>query len=359
MTELNVYGGQPALIATRLEIERVQASIANSLSLLESQLLPTELLSKPLKRAALAIELPPLTDRLRFLITACDHAAREYFGGEVQVAAGIEKVGLGAALESPAPAVAASLLAAGSLLGLSTNPRVQVTNQIGGALVEAPTTLQVIRHRLESAAADKSTILIEKYEGNKFVVYIPGTQNWSLKRGENPLDLRSNLYAMAKPELAASERAVQLALVQAGAGAGARVVLAGHSQGGIIAANIASKQQPFKVSGVVTFGSPISQHGANLKVPTISLEHNNDIVPGLDLKQNPDGPNWVTVQTEAVIDPESQDSAALQAHELEGYEEITAAADKNSNPGLQRLRKLITSFATGQGKAETFLLRAT
>ena len=82
-------------------------------------------------------------------------------------------------------------------------------------------------------------------------------------------------------------------------------------------------------------------------------------MPKLDLKPNPDASNWVTVQSEAVIDAKSSDSPLVQAHELEGYQEITEAAHKNLNPGLQRLREIITSFANGKGTAETFLLRAT
>ena len=359
MSELIVYGGQPTIIATRLEIERVQSSIASALGLLESQLLPLEILNLPLKRAALAIEIPPVAERLRFLITACEHAASEYFGGEIQVAAGIEKVGSGIAVNSPSPLIATTVLAAGALFGLSANPQVEAISQGSQILVSSPANLETIRARLENTATDKSTIRIESYGENKFLVYIPGTQNWSLKPGENPLDLRSNLYAMAAPELAASERAVRSALVAAGVGAGAKVVLVGHSQGGIIAANIASRKQPFKVAGVLTFGAPVSQQAANLRVPTLSIEHTNDSVPKLDLKPNPDASNWVTVQSEAVIDPKSSDSPLVQAHELEGYQEITEAADKNLNPGLQRLREIITSFANGKGRVETFLLRAT
>jgi predicted alpha/beta hydrolase family esterase len=359
VSELIIYGGQPTIIATRLEIERVQSSIASALDLLESQLLPLDILNHPLKRVALAIEIPPVTERLRFLITACEHAASEYFGGEIQVASGIEKVGVGIALNSPSPLFATAALATSALFGLSANPEVQAISQGRQILVDAPTNLEAIRSRLENTAVDKSTVRIERYEGNKFLVYIPGTQNWSLIPGENPLDLRSNLYAMAAPELAASERAVQSALISAGVAAGAKVVLVGHSQGGIIAANIASRKQPFTVAGVLTFGAPVSQQAAHLRVPTLSIEHTNDSVPKLDLKQNPDASNWVTVQSEALIDPASSDSPLVQAHELEGYQDLTEAADKNPNSGLQRLRDIITNFATGKGKAETFLLRAT
>jgi len=57
--------------------------------------------------------------------------------------------------------------------------------------------------------------LISVHEA-RYVVYIPGTQEWGPKPGTNPFDLTSNLGAISKTGFAGSERAVALAMQQAG-----------------------------------------------------------------------------------------------------------------------------------------------
>jgi pimeloyl-ACP methyl ester carboxylesterase len=107
--------------------------------------------------------------------------------------------------------------------------------------------------------------------------------------------------------LAASERGVQLALAEAiksaGVGATASILLVGHSQGGLIAANIAGNDR--RVKGLVTFGAPISQLADKIKVPTVAIQHKNDIVPKLGLKANPLAENMVTVESFANNHPSS------------------------------------------------------
>jgi pimeloyl-ACP methyl ester carboxylesterase len=183
------------------------------------------------------------------------------------------------------------------------------------------------------------------------VVYIPGTQRWAPKTGTNPFDLTSNLSAISKTGSAGSERAVALAMTQAGIGPDSKVLLVGHSQGGMVAANISTR---FAGSKVLTFGSPLGQLTGKLAAPTLSVEHERDPVPKLDSRPNALAANWVTVRQEfAGADPIAQ-------HEMAGY--LATARDIDEKPvaetGLVRLRQEISGFAgENAGQAYFFELR--
>jgi pimeloyl-ACP methyl ester carboxylesterase len=184
----------------------------------------------------------------------------------------------------------------------------------------------------------------------RYVVYIPGTQSWGPKPGANPFDLTSNLSAISKTGFAGSERAVALAMTQAGINADSKVLLVGHSQGGMVAANISTR---FAGSKVLTFGAPLGQLTDKIKAPTLSVEHNRDPVPKLDSRPNPLAANWVTVRQEIEgVDPITQ-------HEMTGYQATAKAIDAfRAEPALQKLREEISGFAGDEaGQAYIFELQ--
>lgn len=132
----------------------------------------------------------------------------------------------------------------------------------------------------------------------RYIVNIPGTQaeigqlsGWS--NNENSRNWAANLWAVSQGSYATDAQAAWQAMQNAGVPAGAPVVLTGHSQGGIIAANLAADPRfagTYDVAGVVTYGSPIDC--ADLRAespPVLSVQHDNawlqvgDIVPQLDL----------------------------------------------------------------------------
>jgi pimeloyl-ACP methyl ester carboxylesterase len=190
--------------------------------------------------------------------------------------------------------------------------------------------------------------------GRQFVVYVPGTQSAALA-GRMPLDMRSNLKAMATPGLAASERAVLGALGQLGAGRSDSVLLVGHSQGALIASNIAATPQLFRVSGLISIGGPIAHHNFDVSnsanslnpdhraAPTIAIEHLNDPVPALSGRANPLTENLVTVQREIPA------QNLVEAHAMAGYRQTAALADIDADPGLTRLRGLINGQLANLG----------
>jgi pimeloyl-ACP methyl ester carboxylesterase len=191
-----------------------------------------------------------------------------------------------------------------------------------------------------------------------FVAYIPGTQVWAATAGENAFDATSNVAALAGPNLAASERGVEQALAMAGATAGARVLLVGHSQGGIIAGNLATRSgfhffkgpvpnTNFKVVGLLTAGAPIGHLRNQMNVPTMALEHSNDVVPKLDGQLNPNRENWVTATRRL------DGANPLQAHELKRYVETAKLVDEADDPGAAAIRGKILKLTEGTAVAET------
>ncbi len=349
MGDVTVFGGDPGIIATRLEIERVHDSLALARSMLLGELEAADFLTLPIRRIGLALEAQPIIERIGQLQQACLIAAQEYFDGEVQQANRLDAVEM-----AVVPLLAAGLAAIGPQLAPYRNSEISAVAVTVQNKVPSATSLAALLTRLErTAAAATGQVRIEQF-GSRFIVYIPGTQSWLPMAGKNPLDLTSNLQAMAGPGLASSEAAVQKAIVAAGVTAENQVLLVGHSQGGMVAANIASKQQNYKVAGLVTIGSPISQLNQSIRVPTVSLQHTNDIVPKLDLKQNAIGQSWVTFEREAPTQKHDGKPDVLEAHEIGSYRGTALLADENLDPGLARVREQITGFANGQGKATIF-----
>jgi hypothetical protein len=330
------YGGDPAIVATRAEIERIQAGLASVGNILGGEVELTDFLTSPLKRIGLAMELPAVQDRISYLLQALDSAANEYFDGEALVAKELTDLGL-----ISAPIIASGLIGLANEVGLFREHRV-TANQIDRFWRSAPIGLAGLGTRLAQITGE-GQVVIERY-GTNFVAYIPGTQTWSPIGLGNPIDFTSNLQAMKGPGLAASERGVQLALAEAGATATSGILLVGHSQGGMVGANIALKDK--RVKGLVTFGAPISQLADQIKVPTVAIQHKNDIVPKLGLKANPLVENMVIV--ERVLPISTPVAAVLEAHDVSNYAKTAELADESQEIGLKRVREqVLAPFGAG------------
>ena len=107
-------------------------------------------------------------------------------------------------------------------------------------------------------------------------VYIPGT-DFGDKQGElgsigNNLGLGANTSDKPIDELSPYHRMVENAMHQADVMGVDQVVLVGHSQGGAVAYSLANNKEfnsKYKVSSVVTYGSPV----ANLESQREDLQH--------------------------------------------------------------------------------------
>lgn len=129
-------------------------------------------------------------------------------------------------------------------------------------------------------------------------VILRGTESWDAGSGM-PQDMLTNTEAVAGMNTGPA-RAVQAALESMKVDATTPVELVGHSQAGIVAANLAadpSFTSHYNVRSVITAGSPVA--GAMNRMPEnihmISFENSNDLVPKLEARLNPGSANHVTV----------------------------------------------------------------
>lgn len=169
--------------------------------------------------------------------------------------------------------------------------------------------------------------------GSAWVVEIPGTQRWWPDPGENPFDATTDVAAMAG-EATVAARGVAMALDAAmrtspRATSSDPVLLSGHSQGGILAAALASDPgflRRHRVTHVVTSGSPIARFPIPADVAVLSLENAQDPVPRLDGATNPDRMSWTTVTRDLSGDPDSG-GHPFAGHAATEYAETAAAVD--------------------------------
>jgi pimeloyl-ACP methyl ester carboxylesterase len=114
-----------------------------------------------------------------------------------------------------------------------------------------------------------------------------------------------------------------------------RVMLVGHSEGGMVAVTTATscaRSGRFRVSHVVTAGAPIGLAAARLpgSVQLLAIENRNDVVPHLDGRTNPDRVNVTTVTVHR------GDGAIIDDHDIEkSYQPGAADVDASGNPSVR------------------------
>lgn len=186
-----------------------------------------------------------------------------------------------------------------------------------------------------------------------YIVDIPGTKDWHatpLQEYEKLNDLGTNLHAMGGEETA-YQQGIEEALRRAGAGPDDPVMLVGHSQGGIVAAQTAADLAgggEFHVTHVVTAGSPVGLVDMPQSVQVLSLENSNDIVAHLDGAGNPDRPNQVTVSFD------TQYGTIGENHGIgTSYLPAAAALDSSTDPSVVAYRDNAAAFFGGEGSTVT------
>ena len=212
------------------------------------------------------------------------------------------------------------------------------------------TSADTIEHIVDmhGGDADNGEIAIEEHvtvgeDGTttrSWTVDIRGTQSFAIGQS-GPQDMTTNLQGVAGM---ASDQldAIMEAMDAAGIPPEEAVEFAGHSQGGIMAAQLAADpavRARYNVVSVVTAGSPTATVAPS-DVPVLSYENSGDIVPGLDGNATR-GDNVTTVRFhdyEATAHPEdpvpSSHSAPLYVDEIRS---TLDAARSSSDPGLGAL----------------------
>ena len=212
------------------------------------------------------------------------------------------------------------------------------------------TSADTIEHIVDmhGGDADNGEIAIEEHvtvgedgaTSRSWTVDIRGTQSFAIGQS-GPQDMTTNLQGVAGM---ASDQldAIMEAMDAAGIPPEEAVEFAGHSQGGIMAAQLAADpavRARYNVVSVVTAGSPTATVAPS-DVPVLSYENSGDIVPGLDGNATR-GDNVTTVRFhdyEATAHPEdpvpSSHSAPLYVDEIRS---TLDAARASSDPGLSAL----------------------
>lgn len=183
-------------------------------------------------------------------------------------------------------------------------------------------------------------------------VVIRGTQRWGAG-GSNPQDMLTNLQEVADVESDQS-RAVLQAMEMAGIGRGEPVEFVGHSQGGIVAARLASDPAVgarYSVVSALTAGSPIAASSPPEGVGVLALENTRDIVPALDGAGNAEG--VVTVRFDG-RGRSGGSPGVPAAHDLATYRSLMAdieegAGSSREDPSFAPVRSWEAARAEGLG----------
>ncbi len=178
-----------------------------------------------------------------------------------------------------------------------------------------------------------------------YVIVLPGTSSmaspWCAGELADIRGMQPNLQLVAGQPTA--ELAVlPAALARAGVPAGARLVLVGHSQGGLTAYRAAADpimRRLFRVEHVVTAGAPVGRLPPPPGVAVVSLEHRGDLVPLLDLQANAPSPDHVTVRFGAARTTWSPSAHAVREY-VAGAAHFESSADPAARHTRERLARL-------------------
>jgi alpha/beta superfamily hydrolase len=211
--------------------------------------------------------------------------------------------------------------------------------------VAAPTTVADVAARIPANAPGQPQVRIEKYEtldgDASWAVYVGSTVEFGVGESEEPFDLESAIGTMAGED-GAAYRAVVQAMDDAGVGASDPITLAGHSQGGLVAAALAESGD-YSVDSLVTFGAPSAQIAAADGVPTVAVEHSDDLVPALAGQAPVDDAR--TVVSRDTLSREQDGDSLLSAHSIEEYTRTAELMDRSDDQRLVEFREALSRSA--------------
>jgi hypothetical protein len=302
-----------------------------------------------------ALTNPAVVAAVRVIVSSMDDTAAGVVGLPLplSLALGDDGAGLLGVISS-----AAGALALARPLGLLRETPVTVA-QVGAARAQTPPAgLEDLAARVPAASQQGPQVRIERYgdaRNRAWVVYIGGTVDWNPTARAEPWDVTSNVAAVADRR-AGSFRAVLRSMREAGVRPGDPVIQVGHSQGGLIAAQVAASGA-FNTVAVATFGAPSAQVPVVAGVPTLSVEHADDLVPAL--AGSPAGVDArLVVRREVYAGADVPASQALPAHSLTNYRETARLIDASPEPRLRDFRARLESVV-GTLPGESTSWRAT
>lgn len=188
----------------------------------------------------------------------------------------------------------------------------------------------------------------------KYTVSIDGTRDWGMM-GKEPFNLAANFQSY-NGDRSESEKAVREAMKQAGITSKDEVQIVGHSQGGIVAADLA-RSGDYNIKNVTTFGSPVDQLKLPPGVNVLAVQHDNDLIPALGGMGGGAGAAGAAASSNAPVlayqtssGPVTKPTSAdfLPAHNIDAYRKTAAAMDAGAaSPASQKAMQERADFYRG------------
>jgi hypothetical protein len=291
-----------------------------------------------------ALTNPVIARAVRVLVSSLDDVAAGAVGVPLPLSFPLGDEGIGVLGVSSSATVA---LAASRPFGLLRESPISARSAGMTAQVQPPVGLGGLAGRIPPATVNGPQVRIERYgttAAPTWVVYVAGTVGWDPVASDDPWDVTSDVAALAEQE-AGSYRAVVQAMHDAGVHADDPVVQVGHSQGGLIAAQIAAAGE-FNTVAVATFGAPAGQVAVPDTLPMVATEHSDDLVPALGgtPRGTTPGDEHLVVRREVYATRELPPGDALPAHSLVNYTETARLMDASPEPRLVEFRGRVTDL---------------
>jgi pimeloyl-ACP methyl ester carboxylesterase len=139
-------------------------------------------------------------------------------------------------------------------------------------------------------------------------------------------------------------------MAEAGVGPSSPVVFNGYSQGGLVAAMLASSGN-YNTHGLVTVGAPAGQVELPHGFPVVAIEHADDIVPALGgVRVDPD---VLVVQREVFGGTMVPSEFAVPAHQLDQYVGTARLLDEARSDVVVEAAAKLNRFTAGATGAAT------
>jgi predicted alpha/beta-hydrolase family hydrolase len=239
-------------------------------------------------------------------------------------------------------------MGAGGAAGLLREGPVHVASTHSREVVSSPQTFADRVARIPNPEQEGGAqVVVEKYSQpgtpDRFEVYIGGTVTFDPVASTEPFDLTSN-FANAAGRQSGAYRSVVEAMRLAGVTDTSPVQFTGYSQGGATAALLAASGD-YSTAGLTTFGAPAGEIVVPDSVPTVVVEHTDDLVPALGgTQKNGDA---VTIRREVFGGRELPDRELVPAHDLRYYAETARLMDSARSDQVVGAARSLESFASG------------
>lgn len=199
---------------------------------------------------------------------------------------------------------------------------------------------------------DGAQVVVERYEDSdgraSFEVYIAGTVDFNPFAHGEPWDMASNV-SNAIGDDGGSVAAVRAALLEAGVRPDDPIQFTGYSQGGAVAAHLVASGD-YASTGLVTFGGPTGQIAVPDDVPTLFVEHTDDLVVALGGEQ--ENETAVVVRRWATEGMDFEATADVPAHQRPAYAQTARLIDASGDASLVATRETLASFADDKRMVE-------